>query len=125
MFTWTESVLVVSLIVVVCAWLGGLRYRRDEKREDRDRVLIQVAAYLREAKLKYLAEIVTDVAVRDWDGLYRDIKALSKRVDEPGELLGLLNDNFRWQLAERVDKPEWREAIEASLGKPVAAGLVS
>ena len=119
MFTWTESVLVVLLIVAVCAWIGGLWYRRNEKKEDKKRVLAEVAGDLKVAKLRHLAKIVMDVQVDDWDGLYRNVRALYERLQEPGQLLGMLDDNFKWQLAERVGMPEWRDLITAAIGKPV------
>lgn len=114
LFALTVSPLQIAFVaVVIVAGLGAgvIWYRRDEKAEDRNRARIELAAILKEAKLPHLAEIVTDVAVRDWDGLYRDIKALSKRAGEPGELLKMLDGNFEWQLVERWKLEEWKAKI--------------
>ena len=114
----------VILAVVAGVGAGVIWYRRDEAKEDRDRARIDLAALLREAKLPHMADIVIDVAVRDWDGLYRHIKALKERAAEPGQLVVMLNENFRWQLGERWKMPEWRTEISAFVADQQAAEKV-
>jgi len=121
MFTWTESILVVLLMIVVAAWLFGLWYRRDEKKEDRDRSRIELAAKLQEAGLPHFAAIVISLVVRDLDGLYRQTKSLVERCKEPGQLLILLKPSFYWSLPQLLENAEDLAKIASAVGRAQAA----
>lgn len=122
MLTLTPTTMLVWALAALLGFvLVALWYRYDEKKEDRNRARIQLAGVLQEAGLKHMAEIIIDLAVRDWDGLYRHLKALTARTSEPGQLLEMLKENFQWQLTKRLEKPEELASIATAVGKAQAA----
>lgn len=107
----------LALVVMAGLWVGSFWYRRDEKQEDRDRSRIELAAKLQEAGLPHFAQLIVSLVVRDWDGLYRQIKSLVERAKEVGQLLVLLTPSFYWALPQLLEQPEHLAKIATAVGR--------
>lgn len=111
---WTISplFLIAAVAVVAAGWLIGQKlFQKDEGREDRDRQRNAVVRILEAAKMPRMADILECVVVRDWSGLLRECIGLRKEVKTEADLLRLLEDNFNWQLEQRMKNDEKRPAI--------------
>ena len=114
------GVVLFALLAMSGLWIGSFWYRRDEEKEDRDRARIELAAKLQEAGLPHFAQIVISLVIRDWDGLYRQIKALVERCKEAGQLLVLLKPSFYWSLPQLLENAEDLAKIASAVGRAQA-----
>jgi len=98
-------------LIVLGLFLGQRWFQKDEGREDRDRERNAVVRILEAAKMPRMADILECVVVRDWSGLLRECVSLRKEVKTEADLLRLLNDNFWYQLEQRMKDDDLRPKI--------------
>ena len=68
-----------------------------------------------------MAMVVARLAVGDYDRALRDMQSIAERAKEPGELLKMLEENFYWQLPQRLEMAEDLAKIATAVGQAQAA----
>lgn len=116
-----QLVTVGVVFLILCAmsglWIGGFGYRKKEEREDETKDRVKLYGKVEKAGFTHLSEIILDLIAKDWDGMYREARALVKRLEEPGELLRLTTPSFYWALPQLLEIPEHLGKIASAVGR--------
>lgn len=97
----------------------SLLYRKDTEQEARLKGYSELSAWLTAAKLPMAAKIFQDLSVKDFSGCAAEVRHLVQVLrDNPQDRLRLFDENFHWQLTQRVTmKEDWEKIQTAVQGR--------
>lgn len=106
-----EHVALIVLLGAVAVALAKLWYRKDTEQEKRLKAYAEIAGWLDEVKLPNGAEIFRCLGAKDISGCIKAVQHLIMLLRDRTNRLRLLDENFAYQLTERLKDVAQRAEI--------------